>query len=63
MYNGGFSNTLIRKLKEYREKFNDVFPTMMYSGTEEELINEIDKCISTGKKYDISFWLDDEIDC
>jgi hypothetical protein len=38
------------KLEEYHKKFGDVFPTIEYDLTGEELIEFIDECLLKNKK-------------
>ena len=33
------------KLEQYAENFDDIFPLMQYSFTEQEIVNIINKCI------------------
>lgn len=63
MYNGIFDKEVNKKINEYEKMFKDSFPTMLFDGTREELIEEINKCIKTKTEYDISFYDDPDIDC
>lgn len=42
----------LRKLKEYKQHFNDDFTTENLCMTEEELIRNIDKCIKHNRKWE-----------
>lgn len=47
-------NKLEEKLKEYRERFNDNFPIMTcMCMTEEEVIEEIQKCLDRNEIYKV----------
>ena len=37
------------KLEQYAENFDDIFPLMQYSFTEQEIVNIINKCIINNK--------------
>lgn len=40
-------------LEEYKKKFDDQFPLMMFMGvSEKDIKKEIKKCIDDGKPYD-----------
>lgn len=44
--------TLFDLLDEYKEKFGDQFPMMMMLSTpEEEIMDAIQKCLDSGKKF------------
>lgn len=58
MYYGKIDKELKDYLDKYKEVFKEGLPLMQFDGTREELIEEIKKCISTGKEYDTSFWDD-----
>ena len=51
-----------KKLDEYEKMFPEGFPLMQFEGSKNELIEEINKCIKSGKEYDTSFWDDPDID-
>ena len=47
-------NKFEEKLKEYRERFNDNFPIMTcMCMTEEEVIEEIQKCLDRNEIYEV----------
>ena len=52
-----FINKLDEAQKLYEKKFNDVFPTFSFMGTEpDELIQMINECIAADKDaYDIGY--------
>ena len=60
MYCGKLSKEIRKKMDKYEKKFNDIFPLMLFDGTEEELEKELNDCIAKNEKYDISFWLDND---
>lgn len=51
----------IEKLKQYEENFDDVFPLMQYSFTEQEIVNIINKCIINNKPVEYYYPLDDDV--
>lgn len=49
------------KLQNYLDKFEEYFPLMEVEGlTEQEIINIIDRCISSNKTYGEIFYADDK---
>lgn len=56
MYTGKIDKEIVEYLEKYEKKFKSGLPLMQFDGTREELIEEIEKCISTNKEYDTSFW-------
>lgn len=51
----------IKKLKQYEENFDDIFPLMQYSFTEQEIMNIINKCIINNKPVEYYYPLDDDV--
>lgn len=51
----------IEKLKQYEENFDDVFPLMQYSFTEQEIVSIINKCIINNKSVEYYYPLDDDV--
>lgn len=51
----------IKKLKQYEENFDDIFPLMQYSFTEQEIVNIINKCIINNKPVEYYYPLDDDV--
>lgn len=51
----------IEKLKQYEENFDDVFPLMQYSFTEQEIVSIINKCIINNKPVEYYYPLDDDV--
>lgn len=51
----------IEKLKQYEENFDDVFPLMQYSFTEQEIVSIINKCIINNKPVEYYYPLDDNV--
>lgn len=43
------------KMREYDERFGDMFPLMMFGGTFEDAIAEIDRCLALNKPFDPYF--------
>lgn len=41
------------KLDEYEEKFGEEFPAACWGSGKEALVEEIDKCIKSGKPYKV----------
>lgn len=42
-------------MEKYIEKFDDVFPVYGYPGDEEEMMEEMKKCLKTGKPYEVKY--------
>lgn len=51
----------IKKLKQYEENFDDIFPLMQYSFSEQEIVNIINKCIINNKPVEYYYPLDDDV--
>lgn len=51
----------IEKLKQYEENFDDIFPLMQYSFTEQEIVSIINKCIINNKPVEYYYPLDDDV--
>jgi hypothetical protein len=49
-----------QKLEQYEENFDDIFPLMQYSFTEQEIVNIINKCIINNKPVEYYYPLDDD---
>lgn len=49
------------KLEQYAETFDDIFPLMQYSFTEQEIVNIINKCIINNKPVEYYYPLDDDV--
>lgn len=47
------SDKVYEYLDQYYDTFGDIFPLMQFSGTEDEIIAEIRKCIINNKPYEI----------
>lgn len=60
MYGGGFDDNLIKKLNEYKNKFDDGFPLMCWEGSKEELITLLSKCIKNNEEYVVEYNQDEE---
>lgn len=42
-----------RLMKEYKDQFNDSFPLLGFSGTDEDLIKTLKECLDTGIPYEL----------
>jgi hypothetical protein len=49
-----------QKLEQYEENFDDIFPLMQYSFTEQEIVSIINKCIINNKPVEYYYPLDDD---
>jgi hypothetical protein len=49
------------KLEQYAENFDDIFPLMQYSFSEQEIVNIINKCIINNKPVEYYYPLDDDV--
>lgn len=49
-----------QKLEQYEETFDDIFPLMQYSFSEQEIVNIINKCIINNKPVEYYYPLDDD---
>ena len=49
-----------QKLDQYEETFDDIFPLMQYSFTEQEIVSIINKCIINNKPVEYYYPLDDD---
>lgn len=49
-----------QKLEQYEETFDDIFPLMQYSFTEQEIVSIINKCIINNKPVEYYYPLDDD---
>ena len=47
------SDKVYEYLDQYYDTFGDIFPLMQFSGTDDEIIAEIRKCIINNKPYEI----------
>lgn len=59
MYMDIIDADVIEKLNEYKDKFNEGFPTMCFDGIKKDLIKQINKCIKKNKKY-VVYYAEDE---
>ena len=50
-----------QKLEQYEENFDDIFPLMQYSFTEQEIVNIINKCIINNKPVEYYYPLDNDV--
>jgi hypothetical protein len=50
-----------QKLEQYEENFDDIFPLMQYSFTEQEIVSIINKCIINNKPVEYYYPLDDDV--
>ena len=49
------------KLEQYAQIFDDIFPLMQYSFSEQEIVNIINKCIINNKPVEYYYPLDDDV--
>ena len=50
-----------QKLDQYEENFDDIFPLMQYSFTEQEIVSIINKCIINNKPVEYYYPLDNDV--
>lgn len=55
------NNQTKEKLDQYEKNFDDIFPLMQYSFTEQEIVNIINKCIINNKPVEYYYPLDDNV--
>lgn len=56
MYYDVLDDEVEKKLDEYQSIFSEGFPLAQFYGRKKDLLEELEKCIKTGKEFDTSFW-------